>query len=161
MPWDPVHPEQNGNKKCISCKLDLPVDRFPKQSQSRNGVRPDCKECSNKKNKIYYEKNRNKILNKAREYGKTEQRKKYCRDFAKEKLKQKREREADRPRSITCECCGELPTKIGVVWDHCHDTGKFRGWLCNRCNRVLGMCKDSEKVFKKMIEYLRIHGKVQ
>ena len=24
-------------------------------------------------------------------------------------------------------------------WDHCHDCGEFRGWLCNGCNALDGL----------------------
>lgn len=158
MPWNPAHPIKNGLKKCIRCKQEFTLEMFPKQKKCKDGIRPDCKKCNNKKNKLYYKKNREKVLEKARNYGKTEYRKKYCRDLAKIKLKKKREEQASRPRSILCECCSGEPGKNGIVWDHDHKTGNFRGWLCNRCNRVLGMCKDSKDVFEKMIYYLIKYG---
>ncbi len=30
-----------------------------------------------------------------------------------------------------------------LALDHDHKTGKFRGWLCGRCNSALGLLKDS------------------
>jgi hypothetical protein len=38
-----------------------------------------------------------------------------------------------RPKPAACECCGAVPGKRGLHLDHCHKTGKFRGWLCQRC----------------------------
>lgn len=35
-----------------------------------------------------------------------------------------------------CELCGSVP-KRGLDEDHDHKTGKHRGWLCARCNRVM------------------------
>jgi hypothetical protein len=155
MPWTPAHPISNGMKICIECKKEKYLEEFSKQKKCKEGVRPECKVCLREKSKIYYKKNQKKITEKGRAYGKTDYRKKYCRDRARIKLKEKREREASRPRPKTCECCFELPDKRGVVWDHNHSTGKFRGWLCNRCNRVLGMCIDSKEIFWKMIKYLQ------
>jgi hypothetical protein len=39
--------------------------------------------------------------------------------------------------------------------DHCHKTGKIRGLLCGRCNKVLGAVKDSPKLLKALADYLR------
>ena len=62
---------------------------------------------------------------------------------------------AGRPRPAACELCEE-PSK--VVFDHCHLHGIFRGWLCDRCNRVLGAVHDSPALLRKMIAYLETHS---
>src|SRR5690606_973341 len=41
-----------------------------------------------------------------------------------------------------CECCGQLPGKKSLAVDHCHETGKFRGWLCTNCNTGIGKLGD-------------------
>lgn len=38
--------------------------------------------------------------------------------------------------------------------DHCHKTGKFRGWLCSNCNLTLGRMNDSIENLNKLIKYL-------
>jgi hypothetical protein len=38
--------------------------------------------------------------------------------------------------------------------DHCHQTGKIRGLLCNNCNRGIGYLKDSLVLLKSAIDYL-------
>ena len=44
-----------------------------------------------------------------------------------------------RPETTHCECCGGLPNGLGTMnLDHDHKTGKFRGWLCSRCNIAIG-----------------------
>ena len=158
MPWYPIHKIIDGKKKCAKCGREILIHLFPRQNKNKDGLRPECKECNNKKNKLYYENNRVKILEKTRQYGKTDHRKKYAREYAKIKLKAKREKQANRPRPTVCECCNSISDKKGIVWDHNHKNGKFRGWLCNRCNRVLGMCVDSVEVFKNLIRYLEIYG---
>jgi len=38
--------------------------------------------------------------------------------------------------------------------DHCHTTGKIRGFLCQKCNHGLGLFNDSIQALKSAIEYL-------
>ncbi len=38
---------------------------------------------------------------------------------------------------------------------HCHVTGVFRGWLCNKCNAGFGMLGDNLAGVERRLEYLR------
>lgn len=65
---------------------------------------------------------------------------------------------AGRPRADQCELCLEM---VMTVFDHCHEGGHFRGWICDRCNRVLGSVKDDTELLKAMIRYLeKDRGKI-
>lgn len=61
---------------------------------------------------------------------------------------------AGRPTPDFCECCGRPPTKRGLHFDHCHQLGHFRGWLCNGCNLALGYVDDDPNILRKLIAYL-------
>lgn len=50
-----------------------------------------------------------------------------------------------------CEICN---SKNSVLIDHNHDTNIFRGWLCHRCNSLLGFCRDDIGILKSAIVYL-------
>ena len=41
------------------------------------------------------------------------------------------------------------------VVDHCHNSGKVRGLLCNKCNLLLGNARDNIKVLEQAITYLK------
>lgn len=61
----------------------------------------------------------------------------------------------DVTRERACEICG----KVGkVVFDHNHETGEFRGWLCNRCNSGLGHFGDSPEIIRRAYRYLKVNG---
>jgi hypothetical protein len=109
-----------------------------------------------KASKKYYEKDieasREKHKLRAREYRKTKPELQKARI---ERFKIKNEAAlweiAGRPRADKCELCFIV---ISTVFDHCHDGGHFRGWICDRCNRVLGSVKDDVMLLQAMINYL-------
>ncbi len=51
-----------------------------------------------------------------------------------------------------CQCCGSTSTTL--VLDHCHATGAFRGWLCQRCNTCIGGLGDTMEALQRAITYL-------
>ena len=60
-------------------------------------------------------------------------------------------------RNNSCDiCCTKVKT---LHVDHCHSTGKVRGYLCGSCNRGLGLLKDSLEVLNKAADYLRERNK--
>jgi len=38
--------------------------------------------------------------------------------------------------------------------DHCHETNRFRGWLCSNCNISLGLAGDSPEGVRKLLDYI-------
>lgn len=70
-------------------------------------------------------------------------------------LSRKRETLATRPRPSLCEICSD-PQERGraLCFDHDHQTGEFRGWICGRCNTTMGKVNDDVDVLEKMIVYL-------
>lgn len=64
--------------------------------------------------------------------------------------------------NFVCAICEEPEKTIhhvtnelkSLAVDHCHETGKIRGLLCQRCNRVLGKIKDRIDLLDKMKDYL-------
>jgi hypothetical protein len=63
---------------------------------------------------------------------------------------------APRPKPDKCEVC-KTPSehfKKGICYDHNHQTGEFRGWLCGNCNTTLGLVKDNVDTLKSLIIYL-------
>jgi hypothetical protein len=52
--------------------------------------------------------------------------------------------------------CGGPPNGHGGLhFDHCHETGLFRGWLCSKCNSGLGLLGDNEEALERALRYLR------
>lgn len=64
-----------------------------------------------------------------------------------------------------CAVCSQPPSKKNrhsgkvqeLVVDHCHETGVVRSLLCDRCNRAIGLLKDSPDVLRRAALYLEFH----
>ena len=56
-----------------------------------------------------------------------------------------------------CMICGISEDEIGkkLDVDHCHDSGKVRGILCNPCNTVLGHARDKIEILEAAVVYLK------
>lgn len=53
-----------------------------------------------------------------------------------------------------CAVCGEVPRRR-LDADHSHATGAFRGYLCGRCNKTLGLVEDSPELLRALAAYLK------
>ena len=64
----------------------------------------------------------------------------------------RQEKIAGRKKPEQCELCGAFGR---ICFDHNHETGDFRGWICSRCNLVLGLVKDNTELLFALIKYLK------
>jgi len=129
--------QEEDYRKCKSCKEDLPLSMFfvDVKKYGTNGqqtlyYRTSCIPCHRKTTKIMY----------------------YLR------------KENPKPNHNICSCCGKAASIIQpgdkqsrsyLVLDHCHDTHKFRGWICQTCNVGLGGLGDNIEGLEKGLKYLR------
>lgn len=109
------------------CKHGHNCEKITKQSR--------CVECSRIWQRRSQKKNRKKITARIVEWN-----------------AKRREKIAGRPKPASCEICGK--TQGRIVWDHCHVTGLFRGWICEGCNRTFGVVRDDPSLLRKMADYL-------
>jgi len=58
------------------------------------------------------------------------------------------------PKPTVCDVCDRGGR---IVFDHCHHSDAFRGWICHNCNVVLGLVNDDPEILTKLAAYL---GKV-
>lgn len=154
-------------KTCTKCgrskELSLFIPKYGKSKRYGKGsVSSWCKKCHSedgvarimvKKKDPLYRENRRLYARKrrfARRYGIT------IDDYQAMFAKQGNACAACRTKKNTID--GWYGTEKQFPVDHDHITGKIRGILCDRCNRGLGLLKDSIPVLKALIAYLRKHG---
>ena len=132
-------------RKCISCRQQKLLDKFPKGHGCRDGRRPECKECvkiTRKSPAMRFKISLQASAQKSRRLG-------YIGCTA-------TEQEIRNAFTSFCEICGVREDECfqNLHMDHCHETGDFRGWLCYRCNNLLGRAADSTSVLRIAAEYL-------
>lgn len=61
--------------------------------------------------------------------------------------------------SGVCDICGIAEEKCDkkLHLDHCHASGDFRGWLCRKCNSMIGNALDKTETLVKGIWYLKFN----
>lgn len=51
--------------------------------------------------------------------------------------------------------CALCQQERQMCFDHDHATGKFRGWICRKCNLMLGHAEDNVDTLRRAVEYLQ------
>ncbi len=126
----------NSDRICPTCRKLKKLSDFSKDSRKRLGRRFQCKVCHRQSDRRCFMKRRYGISLESYE-------------------------EMFRAQDGRCAACKQRETAkqkgrimlLGV--DHDHTTGKIRGLLCNRCNRVLGLFRDNPDVIKRALDYVR------
>ena len=133
-------------KICTRCKEEKSRDtiRFPPHNKCKDGLDSWCRKC-----RATY---RAEIC-----------RGKFRGQLSDDEVKKLKKQEK-------CDICGgnefagsrnniHVGKVYALVMDHNHTSGKFRGMLCNHCNRGLGNFKDNINTLQAAIEYLKERDK--
>lgn len=59
---------------------------------------------------------------------------------------------------LACAICHRKQSHKALARDHDHGTGKLRGFLCDRCNRAIGLLGDSPVLLRAAADYLERGG---
>jgi Recombination endonuclease VII len=139
------HIVDSGVKICTQCDLKKPVTEFARHSGTKDGRRPDCRSCHAK----YHRRRRTDERVRRNDDYKT-----WYRITLDDYERMVAEQDG---KCAICRCEPNHANKRHkrLVVDHDHETGRVRGLLCNKCNRALGIFKDSVAVLEKAISYLR------
>lgn len=133
---------------CSLCGKTKPIVKFALDKSKSRGHRNQCKRCAGSTRKKKYEvrdredRYRTGTLQK---FGLT--------------LEQRDEMFASQ--NFCCAICKETnPRSKHGRWyiDHCHQTDKIRGLLCNPCNAALGMIRESLSTLESMRDYILKHN---
>ena len=139
-------------KKCKSCEEHKPLSDYAKRSASKDGLQRRCRSCMSEEQKAYRRSRDMHLIDRERNL-----RKEFGIGIDEYNTM------LDKQNGVCSICkCEETTKRAGRVMalsvDHCHETGKIRGLLCNSCNRALGKFRDSVVHLTAAIRYLEAHA---
>jgi len=129
-------------KTCSKCSVEKPLTEYWNSKTRKSGKCPQCKSCMRE------HKSRQEITpaERTRRY---KLKSKF--GITVEQYDQMVVAQGNQCKICRCELAANRKS-----WDidHCHNTGKVRGLLCNPCNQGLGMFKDNPDIIQSAINYL-------
>ena len=119
--------------------------------------RVEKKELIKETNRLYYLKHKEKIRQKEKEkYHKNKEPSRTVHLKSKYGLTPEKWQEMFDAQQGCCAICqkhqSEFRRKLDT--DHCHETGKIRGLLCENCNKAIGLFSNNPSLCNKAMEYL-------
>lgn len=144
-------------KVCKTCKEEKDVSAFRYNRGSADKLRYHCTQCTKDYNKKYWAENRTKYLLGMREAAKSNPKRinyELIRNYG---ITLEQYEDMHKAQNGKCAICNQTEThskKKRLCVDHDHSTGRVRGLLCNKHNRILGVLGDSVEELKLAITYL-------
>lgn len=149
-------------KFCPRCKIKKLISEFCNCYSRKDGLQYECKKCRCIRDRQFYQKNKERLIQYAINYQKNHKNQKRNND-----LKLKYGITLDNYNQIlkkqngVCAMCRTLPKEkhhrskksLPLAVDHNHKTGKVRGLLCRQCNQALGKYETHKD---NILQYLRI-----
>ena len=146
--YDVEHQE----KECCVCNTRKPFTDFFNYKNKNDGKSYRCKPCDDAARKKWSTKNPERAHLSQR------QRNLKCKFGVDLEWYEKQFKK----QNYSCAICKSKTNKTSgnrEFWnfsvDHCHDSGKVRGILCNNCNRALGLFQDNPELLEKAAEYIK------
>lgn len=124
---------------CRHCGLEKQQKEFVKHRETKSGYINTCKTCKKTRYPTSEEQKQKQWERQIkRNYGITIA--DYDRMFAEQ--------------NGACMGCYQPPKKQRLSVDHCHETGRVRGLLCQNCNIALGLVNDSAFILANLTKYV-------
>jgi hypothetical protein len=162
-------------KRCKRCGLEFDHTGFYVDRTANDGRRAICKGCDRAANFAWYEANRQRAIDAAREWQRRNP-ERYRETQERYNARRKSEYRADHLRRNfgftleeydailaaqdgRCGICGDEPAPGQFLHvDHDHESGDVRGLLCVRCNNGCGQFRENPQLLMKALDYVECGG---
>ena len=145
-------------KRCCKCKQAKLLSDFHRNRSNKDSLHTVCKPCNIKQSGEAQKRNRAQRTEQQRAWKKANKHKereyytRYRYGIELELYNAMHEAQGG-----VCAICRNPPHRSVLCIDHCHETGRVRGLLCNCCNAMLGRLKDDKQALQRAIDYLDKH----
>ena len=136
---------------CRQCERHLPPTCFHKRSDTKSGLRSNCKDCVRERNNSRYHNSDKKAA--AKRSRKHSLRILY--GISPEQYEQMFKNQ----QGLCAICQQPEKNKSYLSIDHCHSSQEIRSLLCGNCNSAIGLLQDSSKIIFSAASYLQSFGK--
>lgn len=144
-------------KICGKCSHKKKIAEFYNSYRTKDKKDVWCKRCKNTYNDNY-----RKTSDKHRHYLEKRRKTSAYKEYQKRKILEikfgltlEKYLTMLRSQNESCKICSKTnPNGDSLAVDHCHDTGRIRGLLCNKCNVGLGCFNDKTDLLQRSINYL-------
>lgn len=145
------------SKRCGTCGKTKSLADFNRYEKNKvDGRQPRCRECQQKSNVAWREKNRERSRARAREWNRANP------EAAAEHHYKARygitwaqyDAMFTQQGGLCAICRRECPSGNRLAVDHDHSTGQVRALLCTPCNQGLGRFHDDMGLMERAIQYL-------
>lgn len=155
-------------KTCKKCDVEQPLDAFAAHPSTRDRLQTWCKTCRAKRLREHRQENPDYW----REYNRRYRAKYQERINAQRNARYAADREGEARKALAwrikrdfgltldeydalvaqpCRLCGATEN---IVVDHCHQTNRVRGPLCQTCNKALGMLGEDPARLRQAADYI-------
>ncbi len=164
-------------KTCAKCGEEKDREEFSPDRRKRDGLYSRCKFCRREDSREYREENREHVRQSQMDWvkknpGKVNVSNRNWRGANRFSVAMQQSRSVAKKRGYLpcsataeeieyaftgkCEMCGvpEMELNKKLQMDHNHETGEFRGFLCGKCNKALGLLNDSRELLTNALRYL-------
>lgn len=143
-------------RDCTSCEEFKPWDEFSPRANGRNGRASVCRACKAAQKRKRRADDPEGTRAREREYERRSGRH-TRRSYGLDREAWDAQVAAQGGRCAV-PACSRMPRRR-LVGDHCHETGKFRGIICDNCNVAMGLTGDDPTLLRALAAWLEQGGR--
>lgn len=140
----------DGTRDCKTCKRRLPLEEFWFENRKANRRHYRCKECHGFYIKSWVSGNPEKRKKITQRYGIRHEMR-----FKRYGITMADYDDMLASQHYSCAICHLVAKGRELHIDHCHNSGKIRGLLCDQCNTGIGKLRHSPENALRAARYLR------